>query len=211
MAAAPLTLESHGVSLSLAGTPDIDGFVAAANARARIKGLDDALNPGILDAAKLRAMVTAIPGQPRAVRDALDGHALIVATDGFGVLAVEPTAAGAFGPAYRITIERLAGNHVLAHADPAMDAGLARTRSAAAEAATTAAHKSVLAAEAGRPDPDGLDTGSVRWRRSQAARAWQIAARAWQRAAPSDPAAARAAAAAGEAAKAYRMPSGGNV
>ena len=115
--AAPI-LESQGVTVSLAGTPDLDGFVAAANAGARIKGLDDALNPGILDAAKLRAMVATLPAQPEAVRAALAGHALIVGAPGTGVLAIEPTRADAFGPAYRLTVERLAGVHVLATGNP---------------------------------------------------------------------------------------------
>ena len=60
MAAAPLVLEGNGASLALADGADIDGFVAAANAKARIKGLDDGVNPGIIDAAKLRAMVAAL-------------------------------------------------------------------------------------------------------------------------------------------------------
>jgi hypothetical protein len=201
-------LESAGVTVSLAGTPDLDRFVTAANAKARIKGLDDAVNPGIIEAAKLRAMVAALPSQPEPVRTALAGHALIVGASGFGVLAVEPTKADAFGPAYRITVERLAGIHVVAQANPAMDKDLGRTRSAAGRAATTAAEEAVKSAEAGRPDPSGLDLGSIRWRRSQAARGWMIAARGWHEADPGDAAAAAELEAAQKAAAAYRMPSG---
>ena len=82
MAQAPVTLESHGVMLPLTGTPDLDAFATAANDKARIKGLDDAVNPGILDAAKLRAMATALAAQPDSVRAALAGHRLIVGAAG---------------------------------------------------------------------------------------------------------------------------------
>ncbi len=207
----PVTLESQGITVSLAGTPDLDGFVAAANAKAHLRGLADALNPGIVDPARLHAMVAALPAQPEAVRAALAGHTLSVGAAGFGVLAVEPARADAFGPGYRLTVERLAGTHVLAHAAVAMDAQLARERTVAAKAAVAQAQQAVQSAEKGRADPDGLDLGGLRWRRARAALGWLIAAKGWQSAAPGDAGAKQAVAEAGKAAGAYDMPSGGQV
>jgi hypothetical protein len=203
-----LTLESNGVTANLAQAPDLAAFAAQANAKARLKGLDDRLNPGIIDPAKLAAMVAALPAQPPEVRAALSGHGLLLAA-GFGVLAVEPTAADAFGPRYRLTIERTAGTYVLAHADPAIDKAAAKASSVAAQAATTAADRAVAAAEKGRADPDGLDLGTQRWRRAQAARGWRIAAEAWAKSDPADKAAASAAHAADAAVDRFDMPSGG--
>ena len=146
-------------------------------------------------------MATALAAQPDSVRAALAGHRLIVGAAGFGVLAVEPTRADAFGPAYRIQIEELAGIHVVASANPAMDRDLGRTRTAMAKAATDAAVKSVKASETGHPDPDGLETGSLRWRRARAAYGWLIAAKGWKLAEPEAPAAAKAVEAARKAAR----------
>jgi hypothetical protein len=204
-------LESQGIKLALSDKADLDRFVSGANAKARIKGLDDALNPGIIDAAKLRAMVATLAMQPEPVRAALSGHELIVGTDGFGVLAVEPTRPDAFGPAYRITIERMAGPHVLANANPAMDKTLGRSQTQAAAAATAGAAETVKTMEAGKPDPHGLDLGDARWRRAQAARGWVIAARGWREADPGDAAASAALEEARKAMKAYDMPSGGRI
>ena len=207
----PAILESHGVTVSLSGTPDLDAFVSAANAKVRIKGLDDLLNPGIIDAAKLRAMVASLPAQPEPVRTALSGHSLIVGAAGFGVLAAEPTRADAFGPSYRITVERLAGVHVVASANPAMDKELARSRTAAARAATEAAVAAVTASEAGRPNPDGLEIGALRRRRASASYGWLIAATAWKNSDAGNGDAAVAYEAARKAASAYDMPSGGLI
>lgn len=205
------TLESKGITVSLTEQPELDRFVSDVNARARIKGLDDAVNPGILDPAKLRAMVALLPAQAEEVRAALAGHTLMIDAPVFGVLAVEPTRADAFGPNYRITIRRVAGTHVLAAGNAAMDPALGRLRSEAARSATEAADKAVRAAEKGRHDPDGMDLGGLRWRRAQAAIGWRIAARGWKSAAPGDRAAARAVAAAEKAATTYDMPSGGLI
>jgi hypothetical protein len=207
----PLVLESRDVTVTLIDRADLDRFVIEANVRGRIKGLDDAVNPDIIDAGKLRAMVAALPMQTDDVRAALAGHKLIVNNSGFGVLAVEPTRADAFGPSYRITIERMAGIHVLAHANPAMDKDLARSRAAAARAATESAVAAVKSIEGGRPDPDGGDLGGVRWRRARAARGWVIAAGAWQEADPTDAAALSSLEEAKRAVRSFDMPSGGLV
>jgi len=207
----PLTLESNGVAVALDGTPDLDSFAAAANAKARIKGLDDELNPGIIDPPKLRGMVAALPAQKDDVRAAMAGHTLLVASPGFGVLAIEPTRSDVFGLAYQITIRRVGPTYVQATSNAEIDPAQARIRAAAAKAAVGAADKAVQAAEKGRPDPDGMELGELRWRRAQAAVGWRLIARAWVAAAPQDHDAARALAAAEKAADAFDMPSGARL
>jgi hypothetical protein len=206
-----LTLGSHDVTITLGGGTDLTAFVTAANDKARIKGLGDSLNPGIIDAEKLGAMVAALQAQPDTVRAALAGHTLNVGARGLGVLAIEPAAKNAFGPDYRVTIERVVGTHVLAHADFAIDAALARQRTGAAAKAVAAAEHAVHAVEHGKPDPDGLGAGDVRWRRAQAASGWLLLANAWAAAEPGDAGAKKALTAAHKAAKEYAMPSGGRI
>lgn len=206
-----LTLVSHGVTVALGDKADLNTFVTAANQKARIKGLPDALNPGIIDADKLGAFVAVLGAQPESVRTALAGHTLNVGASGLGVLSVEPTRVEAFGTGYRLTIERIVGQRVLARANVLFDAGLAKQRTADAEDAVTAANLAVLAVEGGKADPDGLSAGGVRWRRAQAASAWRIVANAWVSAEPADRAAKKAAAEARKAAMAYDMPSGGLI
>jgi hypothetical protein len=69
----------------------------------------------------------------------------------------------------------------------------------------------VVAVEQGKTDPDGLDAGGVRWRRSQAAVGWLLVARAWQSAEPANAAAKAAVNAAEKSARRYAMPSGGRL
>jgi len=207
----PVTLASQDLTVTLDGKTNLDSFIRAANDKSRIKGLADELNPRIIDPAKLRSMVAALPSQPDSVHAALSGHRLNVGTSGLGVLAVEPTAPGAFGPDYHLTIERTAGVHVLAHASLSFDAPLAKQRTAAAKEAVSAAHKAVHAIEKGKTDPDGLDLGDARWRRAQAASGWAIAARAWHAAEPDSTDAQKALAEAEKAVKEYGMPSGAKV
>jgi hypothetical protein len=205
------SLASHDVTLTLGPNADLAGFVAAANDKARIKGLPDDLNPGIIDADKLGAMVASLPAQPDDVRAALAGHTLNVGAGGLGVLAIEPTPKNAFGNAYRLTIERVVGTHVLAHADAPIDPALAKQRTEAAAKEVTAAERAMHAVEHGKPDPDGLGAGDVRWRRAQAASGYLLLANAWASAEPDNAAAKKAVASASKAAKSYAMPSGGNI
>jgi hypothetical protein len=142
------------------------------------------------------------------VREKLAGHVLNVGASGLGVLQLEPTSDKGFGPHLELTIERVAGANVLAHASVPVDAATARDRAAAAAQASAAAHQAVVAIEAGGKDPDGLDLGAARWRQAQAARGWLLVAQAWDKAEPHDQAAKQAAAAAQKAASAYDMPSG---
>lgn len=209
--ASAITLISHGVTVALGDKADLDAFVTTSNDKARIKALADALNPGIVDGDKLRAFVAVLGGQPELVRKALAGHILNVGASGLGVLSVEPTRVEAFGAGYRLTIERIVGQRVLARSNVSFDAGLAKQRNAAAEEAVTAANLAVRAVEGGKADSDGLSVGDLRWRRAQAASAWRIAANAWVSAEPADRAAKKAAAAAQKARNLYDMPSGGLI
>src|SRR3974390_1177267 len=59
-----ITLYSHNLSLVLDDKANLGVFADAVNDKARIKGLADTLNPGILDVEKLRALVAALAGQP---------------------------------------------------------------------------------------------------------------------------------------------------
>lgn len=170
---APASLEARGVAMPLVEPLDVEGFVAAVNAKARIAGLDDAVNPGLLDAGKLRGFVGVLARQPAAFQGRVVGRLIGVGSAGLGVLAIEPTAEGAFGAGYRLEIEREAGNRVLLVGHPAIDGALAQARAAASEAATLAADHAVAAG--------GGDLGALRWRRYQAARGWLIVASAWAR------------------------------
>jgi hypothetical protein len=206
-----ISLTSHDETISLVGTPDLAAFVATANARARIKGLADELNPGILDFAKLNALVASLPLQSASVREQLVGHKLVVDSAGLGVLAIEPTQVDAFASSYTLAIERAAGQYILAHATISFDPALARQRSIAAKAAVAAAERAVAAIGQGKADPDGLDAGGARWRRSQAAAGWLLIARAWQSAEPANLEAKEAVITAEKSARRYAMPSGGRL
>ncbi len=195
---APASLEARGERLALVEPLDIEGFVAAVNAKARIEGLDDAVNPGLLDAGKLRGFMGVLMRQPVTFQVKVAGRLTGVGSAGLGVLAIEPTAEGAFGAGYRLEIEGEAGNRVLLAGHPAMDAAVAQARAAASEAATGASDRAVAAG--------GADLGALRWRRYQAARGWLIVATAWARMDPK--AGAGSLERARAAAKKFAMPGG---
>jgi len=202
-----IRLEAHGDIFETGPGADVEAFVSAANAKVRVAGLDDALNPRALDPSKVQALLTRLPDQSHKLRLALAGHALRLGAPGLGVLAVEPTTPNGFDSSYTLVVERTVGNRLLARAKIAVDPTLARDKATRAQAATFEADRAVKAAEKG--STPGEDLQNLRWRRAQAASAWRVIADAWHSAFPKDATASKARIASHEAVAHFDMPSGG--
>lgn len=184
--------------------PGLAAAIEAANQAARIPGLADTLNPGIIDPDKAARFVAALPKQPAATLARIAGHELALGAGGLGVGAAAPTRADAFGT-FELVVDDVQGRNVLAHTSVAPDPALARSRAAEAKAALQEAEAAVTRAERANA---GDEIGHTRRRRAAAAGAWRLNAAAWAKGAPGDAAAQEALAASQKAARAYAMPSG---
>ena len=179
--------------------------IEAANARSRIPGLPDTLNPDAIDPGKAAAFVASLPGQPAETLARIAGHELSLAQDRLGLIAAAPTRAADFAVPFTLVVDDIRGRHVLAHTTVAADAGLARTRAAEGHAALAEAEEVTRRAEAGR---NSDEVGAALRRRAAVAVAWHVNAAAWASAAPGDSVAQDSLAAARDAARRYRRPSG---
>jgi hypothetical protein len=183
--------------------------VEAANRATRLQGLDDALNPEVIDSAKVVGFAAGLVGQPPALLARLAGQELWLGWEPLHLSTAAPTRAEAFAAPFALVMDEIQGRTVLAHTDVPIDVALAQSRVVAARAALAAIRAELRGLEAaGAAAPAGA-LGQARQRRAAVAGAWRLNARAWAVAAPRDPAARAACAGAERAARRYAMPSGG--
>lgn len=200
----PILLRIGATTLPASPGVALAPAIEAANARNRIEGVPDALNPGIIDAGKAAGFVASLPNQPAETLARMTGHELSLNQGGLGLLAAAPTLAADFTAPFNLVIDDIQGRHILAHTTVSPNPGLARTHAAEARKALATAEKDVRQAEA-RQVSDEIN--ATRGRRGAIASAWHIGARAWA-AASSDAEAQSNLAAARTAARAYVRPSG---
>jgi hypothetical protein len=213
VAAQPISLRAgqHTLELPVNGpvaAEQVAVLVEAANATARIAGLPDTLNPGVIDPAKATGFATGLFAQQPAVRARLDGKTVWLNWEQLGLSTAAPTRSDAFAAGFDLMVDDVQGDNVLAHTNVPIDTGLAKSRTAEAEHAVAAAHAEVQRLEAAGDSAPAGALGQARLRRSAAARAWRINARAWASAVPQDAAAQASTAEANRAARQYAMPSG---
>ena len=203
---ATLSLGRSVIPLSRA-VADTPAAVEAFNARRRIEGLPDTLNPALIDPAKARNFVAGLASQPQEVQQKIAGADLYLAWVPLALSAAAPTRAEAYAAPFTLVVDEVRSGHVLAHTTVAPDPALAQSRAQEAQAVLKQAEAAAAAVEKERTPADGA-LGTARMRRSAVADAWRLNAGAWVASAPADPAAKAALAAAEKAAKAYAMPAG---
>ena len=125
----------------------IAAAVAASNSAERIEGLPDALNPGIIDPAKAAALLASLRGTAANTAAVLAGGALYLNAPALRIAATAPTTAASFAQPFRLEVQEVQGDTVLARATVAPDCDLARAQAAAARASMAAAEQAVTASE----------------------------------------------------------------
>ena len=199
MSATPWRVQIERTALD-AASPAAVAAIERENVRARLPGLDDALNPQVIDVAKWRALVASVDAS------ALHGKPLFLDPVGLRIAASSPTHPEAFGAATRFTAGDTVGQAILARTDAAYDCALAAERTRAARQRTEAATQQIDRLDAQR-NPAASEPRLLRYR---AALAWRENAAAAAACAPHDEAAKSEAAAAAKAATTYQM-LGGNM
>jgi hypothetical protein len=102
----PFTVRIGGAVVAASDGAAIDAAVAAANAKARVAGLEDAFNPNVIDPAKARAFVAALLREPGDLPAKLGGRALDVEALHMRIGVSSPTTVASFGaPRVELTID----------------------------------------------------------------------------------------------------------
>ena len=213
MAAQPISLRVGRQTVELPANGPVvaervAGLVEAANMTAHIAGLPDALNPGLIDAAKATGFAAGLAAQPPAILARLAGKAVWLNWEPLGLSTAAPTRSDAFAAGFDLVVDDVQGDNVLAHTNVPIEGGIAKSRAAEAQHAVAVAQAEVQRLEAAGGSAPSGELGQARLRRSAAARAWRINARAWASVAPQDTAAKAATSEADRAARQYAMPSG---
>ena len=125
---------------------DVARAIAAANEKARIVGLVDALNPAVIDPAKARALLEGLAPDAASV---LGGRALDLDAGTLRISTASPTVVAAFAAPVRLVVESEHGASVTARAEVAVDCGAARAAAAAARVRAGEADRAVAALELG--------------------------------------------------------------
>ena len=128
-----------------AAAPEMAVAIEQRNEKQRLPGLDDALNPRIIDPAKFAALVRAV-GADAAAR--LKGRPLFMDPVGLRIAASSPTRLDAFASRVRLTLGDTVGAATLASSDVPYDCALARERTVAARRRTEQATGQVDAMDA---------------------------------------------------------------
>jgi hypothetical protein len=164
--------------------PAIDQF----NRKARLEGLPDHLSPGIIDAEKAAAFLTALPKFPAETLRSLAGRTLSLNAGGLMLDASAPTRPATFASPHKLHIDDVQGNVVHIRLDLPIDCALARERAAEARARFKPADDEVKALEARLPAVSGMPEkereilgplSMAKRRRSALTYVWQRNARAW--------------------------------
>lgn len=196
MSATPLRVEIGRQTLD-ASAPEIKAAIERQNEHQRLPGLDDALNPRIIDPAKFAAMIHAL-GADAAQK--LRGRPLMLDPVALRIAASSPTRLDAFAGRLQLTPGDKVGDAVLASTDAPYDCALARERTEAARRRTEEATKVVNDMDA-QKQPAAVPR-QVRYR---AALAWRENAGVAASCDPHDEAAKAEAQAAAKAATDYQL------
>lgn len=139
-AQAPLTVQIGRTIVPAADTAAVDRAIAAANAAARVDGVEDAFNPNLIDPAKAQALIAALLRDPGDLPARLGGRALDLTALHMRIGVSSPTTAASFAAAkVELTLDHpqtYSGRAVVAVdcAAAAARAGEARKRAQAAKA-----------------------------------------------------------------------------
>lgn len=142
--------------------------------RARISGLPDELNPGVLDPSRVQAFVDGLGRVPSAVLDKLDGRAIALLSEGLGLGVASPVDAETLARGYTLELPAHLGAAVLPVARAAPDPARALALARRAREATAALDAEVARLERAS-GPALLD---AKHRRFAAAKTWAAASRA---------------------------------
>lgn len=198
-AAPALRVRVAGEDIDAGDGAAVAAAIARANAGARVEGLDDGLNPALLDPARVLAMIAAMPAT---AVTALEGFALDLAAPSLPVRTTSPATPAGFAALEGIVITGVEGGAAQVQLFMPLDCALARDQAAAAKAALVPARAEVerLEAAPGGP-PEAL--ALARRRRFAIAGTWHENAQAASFCAPGDAAAAAELAAAAQAQATY--------
>ena len=196
---APLKLRIGFITVDAANTGDVIGALEKSNARQRLPGLPDTLNPGIIDAAKLAALLKAIETMPADAKAPVASNTLYLNGGELGVGASAPTTIETFAKPFTITAIETDNGLVTARASISPDCALAKSRAAEARRQFDHTDQEVEAltakreAATGKPDEGTAlrDLSGAKSRRFAIAQTWQENAAATVACAPNDTAAAK--------------------
>jgi len=217
MATSPLDVKLRVGSkvFPLAGwQQDLPAALEASNARVRIAGLPDTLNPEIMDREKAEAFLAALPKLPAKARKAISGKTLYLNYPDLMLGVTAPARAAAFNGKFTLEVADVQGDLVLARSRVAVDCGLARDRAAEAREKVRASEDETKEMEAklpkvtGSPEEKELLTAlsNARSRRFALAVVWRENSQAWAACPDAPPAAKSDLKAAQKAANAYAVP-----
>lgn len=196
MSAAPFRVEIGRQTLD-ASAPETKAAIERQNEHQRLPGLDDHLNPRIIDPAKFAALVHAVGAEGA---QTLHGRPLMMDPVALRIAASSPTRLDAFSGRLHLTPGEKVGDAVLAKSDAPYDCVLARERTEAARRRTEEATKVVDDMDA-KKQPAAVP----RQLRYRAALAWRENAAVAAECAPHDDAAKAEAQAAAKAATDYQL------
>lgn len=179
--------------------------VAAHNQAARLEGQPDALNPSVLDPARVKAFVDGLARVPEAVLSALAGKFLVLGAEGMRLAESSPVTAEDIEGGYTLSLPEEDG----AVLQPSLHT---RVRKEHAEPLAARAEQAARAADAELEalEKQGGAAGAIsnaRFRRFASAKVWQLAARALAEAEPRDRAAKKRASEASSAVRKWVAPS----
>jgi hypothetical protein len=196
MSAAPfrVMIARHALDAS---SPEMKAAIERQNERQRLPGLDDELNPRIVDPAKFEALVHAVGAE---AAQKLRGRPLFLDPVALRIAASSPTRPEAFAGRVHFKTGEKIGESISASVDASYDCALARERAAAARRRTEEAAKQVDAMDV-QKQPAAVPR-QVRYR---AALAWRENAEVASGCAPQDEAAKAEALAAAKAATDYQL------
>jgi hypothetical protein len=194
--------------------------IEQANLGFRRPGLDDTLNPDIIDADKATALVAALPGIARRSPQLLAGRELSLSHAGLRIGAADATTAASFAKPFELEVVDIKGDTLLARATVPVVLQLARERAAQAKAELAIENQKIVPLQAKlRAAADVIEDKRAildeltpaLWRRSALARAWSANARELSEQPGADAEAKAQTEAASKAVKEYLLPTGAGM
>jgi hypothetical protein len=183
----PIALSVGREHLTLpASSAALQAAIEKANEAARLDGLPDAMNLGIIDQEKAAHFVAALPSLPKRTTARLAKLGLRFGGAGLGIQLAEPTHPTDFDRPFELVFDSVKGESVSPRITLAPDVELARSRAIDAEAAFGAADKAVRALDADRGSQSPDDVMNAKWRRAEIAKVWRLNAQAWAQSRPAD-------------------------
>ncbi len=209
-AAPPLRVRVGRETVDGRDTAAVVAAIGRANARARIEGLDDALNPSLVDPVRALALIGALS---EATVTALGEFSLYLNAPGLPVRPCSPTSPAGFAKLEGIIILETQGDTALTRPLMSPDCDLARAQAAVAKAALATAQAEVTRLEAAKQAAATAEAlralSAAKTRRFAIAGAWFENAEAAAACAPEDAEAKAAYEAAEKARGDYAVATGG--